>query len=266
MIAAFRAELIKFRRPRILFGVLGGMVLLGILATILTFVTAKNAAQVFNSGRPGAVRYSVRALADANGPTRGFTIGAGFAGVVVLVLFTVSVAGEFGAGTMRTLLLVEPHRLRVVAGKVLALAVFVAAGFLLAEIAATATAFLLAQIRGISTTNWISGHGVRDWCSAYGNTTLAGLAWGLAGAAVGAVFRSVPLALAVATAWFFPLENILHQAWAGADRWFPGLLFQGLGAGTGGAVSWGRALLMIAVYLAAVIAVAATTLTRRDIA
>ena len=266
MIAAFRAELIKFRRPRILFGVLGGMVLLAILATILTFATAKNAAQVFNSGRPGAVQYSLRALADANGPTRGFTIGAGFAGVVVLVLFTVSVAGEFGAGTMRTLLLVEPHRLRVVAGKVLALAAFVAAGFLLAEIAATATAFLLAQIRGISTTNWISGHGVRAWCSAYGNTTLAGLAWGLAGAAVGAVFRSVPLALAVATAWFFPFENILHQAWAGADRWFPGLLFQGLGAGTGGAVSWSRALLMIAIYLAALITVAATTLTSRDIA
>jgi hypothetical protein len=76
----------------------------------------------------------------------------------------------------------------------------------------------------------------------------------------------VPLALAVAVAWFFPFENILHTTWAGADRWFPGLLFQGLGAGTGGALSWGRAGLMIAFYLAALIAIAATTLTRRDIA
>jgi ABC-2 type transport system permease protein len=266
MIAAVRAELIKLRRPRLAFGVLGAVVVLGILATVLIFATAKDTAQVFNSGRPAAVRFSLRDLAAATGPTRGFTIGAGFGGVVILVLFTVSVASEFGAGTLRTLLLVDPHRLRVVAGKVVALAAFAAAAFLLAEIAATATAFLFAQIRGISTTHWMSGDGVRAWISAYGDTTLAGLAWGLAGAAIGVIFRTVPLALAVAVAWFFPFENILHTTWAGADRWFPGLLFQGLGAGTGGALSWGRAGLMIAFYLAALTAIAATTLTRRDIA
>jgi ABC-2 type transport system permease protein len=266
VIAAIRAELIKFRRPRLAFGVLGAMVLLGILATILIFATAKDASLVFNSGRPAAVRYDLANLATANGATRGFTVGAGFGGVVILILFTASVAGEFGGGTVRTLLLVEPRRLRVVAGKVLALALFAAAGFLLAEIAATATAIVLAQIRGISVARWFNGEGLRAWISAYGSTTLAGLAWGLAGAAIGTIFRSVPLALAVAAAWFFPFENILHETWATADRWFPGLLFQGLGAGTGGAVTWSRALLMITVYLAALMAVAATTLLRRDIA
>ena len=65
----------------------------------------------------------------------------------------------------------------------------------------------------------------------------------------------MPLALAVAAAWFFPFENILHETWSTADRWFPGLLFPGLGAGTGGAVTWSRALLMVTVYLAALIAV-----------
>jgi hypothetical protein len=53
------------------------------------------------------------------------------------------------------------------------------------------------------------------------------------------VLRSI--ALAVALAWVMPLENILHNSWSGADPWSPGLLLQGLGSGTGGAVSWGRA-------------------------
>jgi ABC-type transport system involved in multi-copper enzyme maturation permease subunit len=266
MITAIKAELIKFRRPRLAVGVLGAMVLLGILATVLIFATAKDASQVFNSGRPAAVRFDLAGLATAKGPTRGFTVGAGFGGVVILILFTASVAGEFGGGTLRTLLLVEPHRFRVLAGKVLGLALFAAVGFLFAEIAATITAIVLAQIRGISIAHWFSSEGLRTWISVYGNATLSGLAWGLAGAAIGTIFRSVPLALAVAAAWFFPFENILHETWATADRWFPGLLFQGLGAGTGGAVTWTRALLMITLYLAALTAIAATTLLRRDIA
>jgi ABC-2 type transport system permease protein len=228
MMRAFQAELIKLRRPRLVAGVFGAMAALGILATVLAFAAAKNAVQVFDAGRPGAVHYSLHELAAANGPTRGFTIGAGFGGVIMLVLFTASVAGEFGNGTIRNLLLIEPRRLRVVAGKVLALAALVAAGFLVAELAATATAYIAANMRGISTSNWTSSDGIHAWISAYSNTTLAGLSWGLAGAAIGVVFRTVPIALAVALAWFFPFENILHNAWPTADRWFPGLLFQGL--------------------------------------
>jgi hypothetical protein len=101
--------------------------------------------------------------------------------------------------------------------------------------------------------------------SAFGDAALAGLGWGLLGTGAAIAFRSVPVTLAVALAWVFPFENILHRSWAAADTWFPGLLLQGLGAGTGGSVSWSRALLTLTIYGVVIAGASGIAFVRRDI-
>ena len=174
MIAAIRAELISFRRPRLAFGVLGAMVLLGILATVVVLRgPAKTTSLVFNSARPAAVRYDLRAWRQPRVRLRLHRRG-GIRGVVILILFTARHRGGFGRRNAANLVLLETHRLHVIAGKALALALFAAVGFLLAEIAATATVIVLAQIRGISTADWFTGEGLRIWISAYGGSNARG--------------------------------------------------------------------------------------------
>lgn len=265
MTAAFFAELRKLRRPRVVFGIGGLMVALGVLATVLAFATAKSAPQAFNADRPGAIELGLRQLAHSNGATRGFAIGSGFGGVVVLVLFAVSVAGEFSGGTIRNLLLLEPRRLRLLAGKVGALLLFVTLGFVAAEAISIASAYVLAAARGVPTHEWLTASGFSTSMSALGNAVLAGAGWGLLGAAVGVIVRSVPAALAVALAWVMPLENILYRSWSGAAHWFPGLLLQGLGAGTGGSLGWSRTAVTLAIYLVMLSTIAAASFVRRDV-
>jgi ABC-2 type transport system permease protein len=265
MTAAIRAELVKLKRPKMLAGVMGLMIALSALATTLAVALTSDSAGSFNEKRPGAVNLSLTELAKANGATRGFLIGAGFAGVVVMVTFAVSFAGEFGNGTIRNLFLLDPRRMRVLGGKFLALLGFAAAGFAVAEVVSIGTAAIVAGIRGIPMHEWTSVEGVRTAVAAYGSVMVATIGWAVLGTFVALLFRSVAIALAVAVAWVFPFENILHNSWSGADKLFPGLLLQGIGVGTGGAVSWTQAVLTWTVYAAVFLGIAALTVVKRDV-
>ena len=59
--------------------------------------------------------------------TEAFAVGASFVGFLVFVTFIALVAAEFSGGTFRALLLRDPHRLRVIVGKLVGILI-VAAG------------------------------------------------------------------------------------------------------------------------------------------
>jgi ABC-type transport system involved in multi-copper enzyme maturation permease subunit len=262
---AFRAELMKLRRPKVVLGIYGAMAAFAALATVLTFAVAKQAPTVFNRQRPGSISFSLTELATRAGLTQGFLIGAGFAGVIVLVMFAVSVAGEQSNSTLRTLALFEPRRLRLLAGKVAALVAFVVVGYAIAELVGVGAAFAAAAAKGVSMHAWLSGAGVRTIVSAFGDAALSGIGWGLLGVVAAIAFRTVPITLAVTLAWVFPFESIMLRSWSAADRWLPGLLLQGLSSGTGGSGGWTRSLLVVAIYSAIFAAVSGVIFTRRDI-
>lgn len=66
---------------------------------------------------------TVASLGQAGGATEAFSIGVSGAGILVLVLFIANVAGEFSQGTFRTLLMRQPRRVGLLAGKMAALLV-----------------------------------------------------------------------------------------------------------------------------------------------
>jgi ABC-2 type transport system permease protein len=266
MIRSFRAELIKLRRPAVLYGAAGAMLGFALLATVLTFATASSATTAPASPVGGAALEStVAQLGQPGGLTRGFTIAAGFIGLLVFVLFTTSMTSEYSLGTIRVLLTRQPRRARLLAGKLLALLAFVAALLLAAELLASAAAVALAQARNISTTDWFTAAGLQHGAGDYANAVLTATVFGAVGITVGVFCRSTPIALGVGLAWLGPLEHIVQLNWSAAARWFPGLVFDAVASGGTAIITYPRALVMALAYAGLAISAGTVSFLRRDV-
>ena len=64
----------------------------------------------------------------------------------------------------------------------------------------------------------------------FGLIAMAALALGFA-RPLAVVVRSVPIALAIEIVWSGPIEHLVQNVWAGAGRWFPGLLLEAFAGG-----------------------------------
>ncbi|HEV2259964.1 MAG TPA: ABC transporter permease [Streptosporangiaceae bacterium] len=263
MIRSFRSELLKLRRPSVIFG--GGAVLAGftVLATVLTFTTATATATAAQNGRYATSTFA--GLAGANGLTRGFANAAGLLGILVFVLFLTSMTSEYSHGTLRMLLTRQPRRARLLGGKFLALVAVTAAAMMAALLLSAAVAIPLAHSRGIATTAWFTVGGLGHLASNYGNAVLAVVFFGTAGFALAVLLRSTVLALGVGLAWLLPLENIVQNSWAGSGHWLPGLLFGAVGRGGTDIVSYQVALALALAYCAIALTVASASFLRRDV-
>ena len=84
----------------------------------------------------------------------------------MFVVFVGVVAIEFSRGTFRTMLTYQPRRIRLLAGKTLALLGFAAAVLAAAEVLTWTSARLLAPSQDVATGEWVSadalGQGVAD--------------------------------------------------------------------------------------------------------
>ncbi|HEY5248535.1 MAG TPA: ABC transporter permease [Dermatophilaceae bacterium] len=258
------AELLKLRRPAIIYGAAGAMLGFALLATVLTYATATTTATVSRVGGD-SLTSTVGQLGQSGGLTRGFTIGAGFIGLLVFVLFATSMTSEYGLGTIRVLLLKQPRRARLLAGKLLALLACVAAVLFAAELLSSAAAVVLAHARGIPTTNWFTAAGLRHTAGDYANALLAASLFGTVGMALGVLARSTPLALGIGLAWLAPLEHLIQLSWGGAGRWLPGLVFDAVAAGGTTTTTYPRAVITAFAYAALALAAGTVIFLRRDV-
>jgi ABC-2 type transport system permease protein len=259
MIAALRAELVKLRRRR---------VLLVTAATTLIFSVGTAAIIVASAERTGNPRgrdVTFASLADAGGGSEVFTTAVSFAGTFLFVVFVGAVAVEFSRGTFRTMLLYEPRRLRLLAGKMAGLLLFAALVLAAAEALTWLSARLLAPSRGIATDDWISTAALADALSDYVSVLVWVTGYALLGMTVAVLVRSVPVALGVGIAWAGPVEHILQDAWSPVNSYFPGLLLEAFVAGGTSEVSASRALLTVMVYVVIAATIAAATFARRDV-
>jgi ABC-2 type transport system permease protein len=266
VIRSFKAELLKLRRPAVLYGASAAMLGFALLATILTFVTATSATTAAPSPVGGAALGSTLwQLGQPSGLTRGFTIAAGFIGLLVFVLFTTNMTSEYGLGTIRVLLTRQPRRARLLAGKLLALLAFVAALLLAAELLSAAAAIALAHGHDVSTADWFTTDGLGHLTGDYANAVLTATVFGAVGIALGVFTRSTPIALGIGLAWLGPLEHILQLSWSGAARWLPGLVFDAVANGGTSVTTYQRALVTALVYTGLALSVATVSFVRRDV-
>ena len=264
MIRALRAELQKLRRPSIIYGAGGSAVAFALLATAVTFATAKaRPPRVLDVA--ASLTTTLGQLAGSDGLSRGFSIAAGVLGLLVFVLFMTSVTSEYGLGTIRAMLTRQPARSRLLAGKLVALVGCVAAALLLAEVLSIGAAVALAHARGISTNAWFTGTGLRHAATDYANALIAATCFGVVGATIGVLVRSTPLALGLGIAWLGPVEHILQLSWSNAASWLPGLLVDAIAAGGTTTVSYQRALTISLAFTVIAFTIGVATFLRRDV-
>jgi ABC-2 type transport system permease protein len=260
VIRAFRAELVKVLRRRVLV----------MTALVVAVYGVGGAAIVLAGAEPAAAAPAGRAvtledLADAGGGTAVFRQAVSFAGFFVFVVFTGAVAVEFGRGTFRTMLLRQPNRLRLLAGKMLALLAFAAGVLAAAELVTWTAAKLLAPSQDVATGEWVGlaalGQGLADYAAVV--FWVGGYA--LLGMVLVVTIRSVPIALGVGIAWAGPFEHLVQEAWASASVTFPGLLLEAFAAGGTSDVTATQAAVTIAVYAVVAAAAGGAVFARRDI-
>ncbi|MEU4382051.1 ABC transporter permease [Micromonospora echinofusca] len=256
MTRAFRAELIKIARFRMLW----------ITAVVaVAFAVGSAAAGILNAEPAAVGGPAPEDLARAGGGTLSFTVAASFAGAFLLAVFAGAVGVEFSRGTLRTLLMQQPGRLRLVAGKLAALLLFAAVTVAVTQAVSVVAAVLFAAAKDISTAEWFTAAGWRAMAGDYGSALLAVTGWALLGTALGVLVPSVPVAVGIGVGWAGPVEQVLGEAWGPAAEWFPGLLLESLLDPEPGGPGTARALVTLAGYCLAAACAAGIALTRRDV-
>jgi len=258
MIAVFNAELLKLRRRRLAIAVAAGALVFAAITSIVVFLSAQS-----TGGERGAT--TLGTLAEAGGASEAFAVGTSFTGILVLVLFIANFSSEFSQGTFRTLLMREPRRVALMAGKLAALLAFAAVVLALTEVLTVAVSAVVAPTQDVSTAAWFTLTGLGDAASAYATSLLSVAGWASLGVALAMVIRSAPIALGVGIAWSGPYEHLVADVWTSASLWFPGLLLEALAAGGTDDVAYSRALALIAIYVTAALGAAAWGFARYDI-
>lgn len=261
MIGVFKAELLKLRRRRIVIAVGVGAFAFAAVASIAVFLSAE--AEPSHGARGDTT--TLETIGQAGGATEAFSTATAFTGILVLVLFIANFSSEFSQGTFRTLLMREPRRVGLLAGKLAALLAFAAVALALVEILTIGISTVIAPTKDISTSDWFTLDGAGEAAGAYATAVMGVTAWASLGVALAMIVRSAPIALGIGIAWSGPFEHLVSDVWTSAHQWFPGLLLEAFAVGGNDEVDAARAAVMVAAYTIVALGVAALTFARRDI-
>jgi hypothetical protein len=216
-----RSELVRIRRRSVLLGWLGLTAVLGVLVNTVMFSVVADAEGAATSG-PGVSFPSLAVLESPEGLTAGVASASSLLGMVTLALWALLTATDYSTGMVRLLVAAQPERWRLLAGKVVALALWTerrrAAG--------------PGGQRGRSTRRGVRrGHRHGAWArqragdllSAWASLYSALLAWGVLGLALATLTRSAAVAISVGAGYVLLLEGILAVG-AGRGRRRPARL------------------------------------------
>jgi ABC-type transport system involved in multi-copper enzyme maturation permease subunit len=206
-----------------------------------------------------------------------------FTGALALIFGGLAVGSEYGWGTLKTILTQRPSRLRVYAGKLLALAGMVLAGVLIMFAVGAVTSGAIATVESKP----LEFPAAAELARGLGGAWLILATWCTFGALLGFVFRSVALPVGVGAVWVLGIEGLISAVAGSLLTSLQGLrdLLPGVNAGSvvwtltslaGGnpdevapgvtdAVSGTRGAVTLVAYLVAFVLAGALLLRRRDV-
>ena len=260
MIRVVRSELTRLGSPSLLLGGIGLMIVFGLLATVVVFVTAGSGSATL----PGTQNITVAMLEAPDGMFAGLQTFAGMLGIVALVVWAMSATTDVSSGLIRLLVQAEPRRLLLLGGKIVALVVFTCAATLVATVIVLPMVQGLAKSAGVSTAAW-QPQLVHTMISGYLHLTLCVLLWGVVGLCIGILTRSAGISIAIGIGYLLVFEGVLGMLLRSGQKWLPGAAFKAIASGGSADMAFTTALLLGVVYALAALAVAATTFQRRDV-
>jgi ABC-2 type transport system permease protein len=256
--AAFRSEWVKLRRPSLLVGSYVGLALAASLFALLLFTQAPSTGN--GGGLPNLAQ-----LAQPDGLIHGVNRAAVLLGIVAFGIAATQIASEYSLGTLRQLLVRQPRRPILLAGKFLAVVTFMLGAVLFSSIVATVAAFVMAHVRHVPTSAWTSSAGISDLSRALGDLLLATVGFTTLGLFVGLLFRSSVAAVIVGFAYLLPVEAVVVRIAPHAATWLPGQLLQAVAAGGASPDGFARSLILSGIYVVTAGAVATLVFVRKDV-
>jgi ABC-2 type transport system permease protein len=256
---AFRSEWIKLRRPSLLGSTYIGLAAAASVFTVLLFT------QATKTGGGGGGLPSLTQLGQPNGLIHGLSRATVLLGIVAFGIAAAQVASEYSLGTLRQLLVRQPRRWVLLAGKYLGVVTFLAIAVVFAAVIATVVAFAMAHSRHVPTAAWTSSTGIADLTKALGDLVLAVIGFASLGLAVGLFLRSSVFAVIIGFAWLLPVENIIMKIVPSTTPWLPGSVLGVVGEGGSASVGYGRALVVSVAWVVIAGVVTTIAFTRRDV-
>lgn len=258
MTRIIKAELFRLLRRRTVLFAGAGALVFSAVATLTVFSSAQ---QTGVPSRQGGA--TLAALADHG--TEAFAVGASFVGFFVFVTFIALLAGEFSGGTFRALLLQDPHRLRLIVGKLTGILLVAAGVVAFAELCTFGLSLVVAPSQDVSTSGWLSVDGLAAGLGDYAAVMAGVTGWAIFGTTLAVIFRSAPIALGVGFAWAGPFENIVVDSWDTGFRVFPGQVLGSLIRGGTAELGMGQAVVTAGIYTGIAAIASLLLITRRDV-
>jgi len=253
--AAFTSEWTKLRRPTLL-----ASTFLGLAAAASVFVIL-----VFSQASANGGIVTLHQLAQPNGLVIGVARAAMLLGVVAFGIAASQVASEYSLGVLRQLLVRQPRRAVLLAGKMLGVVTFLLLALCFAAVIAFVVALAAAHSRGVSTSAWFTGTGVADLLRELGDLALAVIGYSVLGMALGQFVRSAVFAVIIGFAWLIAVENIVTRIVPRTAQWLPGQSIMAVASGGVEGPGYAHGLILSAVYLIAAIVAAMTVFLRSDV-
>ena len=260
------SELRKLRRPTLFLGTMGAVVFFSALFSSLLFLLIDSPEG--NSDRGRSVTREVLAL--ATGGVQGFSSVGGFLGIIALCVFAAQTAQEYTYGTLRNILVRQPGRLRVLAGKFVAMGIFAIVMIILSAIISVTASVILAPGAEVSTDLWFGADGRQALITTFVNVTISVIGFGTIGMVLGLLLRSPISAISFGVLWLLIVENLLIAVKNSLEEWMPGAQLAAIASGgapigmsTG--IAYSHALTVGGLYVAVGAVIASILFVRRDV-
>lgn len=262
MLNVIQSELRKLRRPTLFLGTMGAVLFFSALFSALLYLLIDSPQG--NADRGQVISREVLAL--SSGGVQGFASVGGFLGIIALCVFAAQTAQEYTYGTLRNLLVRQPSRMKVLAGKLVAMKVFALAMISLAAVVSLTTSALLAPTVDVSTDLWFTSAGLEFIYKTFINVTISVVGFGIVGMVLGLLLRSPISAISFAVLWLLIVENLLIAVRNSLQSWLPGSQLSIIATGGNADVSYTHALTVGGLYVLVGAVVASILFVRRDVA
>jgi len=262
VIRVIRAEWRKLRRPTLFLGTIGAALFFTGLFTSLLFILIDSPRGNSDPANP----ISREMLASVGGSVIGFSNVAGLLGIIAYCVFAAQTAQEYTYGTLRNLLVRQPGRLRLLAGKLISMKLFAIVMVLISGVVSLAISYFLAPSADVKTDAWFTSDGRIEILQAVVNVSISVIGFGIFGMIVGLLLRSPISSIAIGVLWILIIENLLGAVRSSTLEWLPGSQLNVIALGGTPQVSYTHAMSLAGIYLAIGGLIAAVLFSKRDVA
>jgi ABC-type transport system involved in multi-copper enzyme maturation permease subunit len=199
-------------------------------------------------------------LALPSGFALTFSQSAGLLGLAALCVFAAQTAQEYTYGTLRNLLVRQPSRMKVLAGKFLAMSLFALIVVIFSALIGMGLSYALSsRARVVTDAIW-------DTFNSFLNVSFATIGYGIVGMVLGLLFRSPISSISIGVIWILIVESILVAVRRSLADYMPGTQLSNIGQGGSADLSYEYSMRYALVFLIVISIIASVLFKRRDVA